>query len=79
MSEIKIPEFLKPNPNRKKSRLSVLMEEYKDKIGDGWSTEEFNFNEKELERIFEQCLKENRTFYDVVGIDPMDYDEDDDL
>ena len=78
MSEVKIPDFLKYIPNKEPCKLHKLIKEYERRFGKSWSTEEFGDEiVKELENIFETCLKENRLFYDVVGMNP-EYDEDED-
>ena len=78
MKEVTIPDFLKPIPNEKPCKIHLLMKEYNEKIGGDWGTEGFDFSDEELEHILETCLKENRTFYDVIGIDD-DIDEDEEI
>lgn len=75
----KIPNFL-IKPDRKPSTLGKLIREYEEKFGkDTWSTEGYDFSSIELESIFKQCLKENRIFYDVIGDDPRNLDEDEEI
>ena len=67
MLEVKIPDFLKLKQDEEPSRLYALIKEYENKFGKNWSTEPYDFDDEELERIFEMCINENRTFYDVIG------------
>lgn len=76
---IQIPDFLKYDPSKKiePTRLMILMDEYERKFGrDSWSTEGIDLSDEQLEQVFEKCLKENKTFYDVIGFDPDDLGED---
>lgn len=79
MAKIKIPDFLKYDPNKEPCKLHTLIKGYEEKFGKTWATAGFNFSDKELENIFETCLSENRTFSDVIGVDIDDIDEDDDI
>lgn len=79
MKNVKIPNFLKPKPNDKACKFSILREKYEEKFGKTWSTEEFGIKESDLENIFEICLRENRSFYDVIGISPEDLDVNDEF
>lgn len=78
MIEVKIPDFLKYVPDKSECKLSMLMREYNEKIGGDWGTEGFDFSDEELEKILEQCLHQNRTFYDVIGVE-VDIVEDEDI
>lgn len=69
---MKIPDFLKPE-NRGPTKLQLLIIEYEKRFGRTWSIAGTYFNDDDLERIFQTCLDENRTFYDVAE---MDMDED---
>ena len=78
MFDIIIPDFLLGDS--KPTRLSKLIDEYEGKFGkDTWSTEGYDFDDEELETLFEQCLREERTFYDVIGDDPRELDEDEEI
>ncbi len=79
---IEIPDFLKPDFNKgsRPSKLAILIKEYNKKFGkDSWSTEGIDFSKKQLEEMLEKCLQENRTFYDVIGIDLGDLEEDEEI
>jgi len=77
MAEYRIPEFLKPEYHRE-SEYADALTEYEEKIGAPWFTEGLNYTEEEFIQIFKICVKENRTFYDVIGYDPK-YDDEDDI
>ena len=79
MLEVKIPDFLKYRPEEDEDELSKAIQKYEERFGDTWATEGLYYSRDELQKIFEQCIEENRTFYDVIGIDMSDFDEDDDI
>lgn len=75
-----VPDFLKPLPSdHKKSRLEILMEEYEKMFGRNYDTISCILSDEEMEAVFEQCIKEKRTFNDVMGFDDESLDPDDDL
>ena len=77
---MEIPDFLKPlPPGYKKPRLATLVEEYVKMFGYDCSTENCYLSNEEMEAVFEQCIKEKRTFNDVMGFDDESLDPDDDL
>ncbi len=79
---IQIPDFLKYDKNiiDEPTRLMILIDEYEKKFGgDSWSTEGIDFSDEQLEQTLEKCLNENKTFYDVIGIDLGDLDEDEEI
>ncbi len=75
MAEIKIPDCLKGNPSTTENKISELISQYEKKFGRTSSTEPFDFLEEELIKVFETCLKEKRTFYDVLGFNPNAIEE----
>lgn len=79
---IQIPDFLKYDKHKEDepTRLMILMDEYDKKFGRGsWSTEGIDVSDEQLAQILEMCLRENRTFYDVIGIDLGDLDADEEI
>ena len=70
-----LPDFLKPV--KEKPKLAILIDEYEERFGKTWSTAGYSPTDEELTEIFETCLQENRTFYDVSGFDHTGLGEDD--
>lgn len=77
---MEIPDFLKPlDPNSEKPRLVILINEYEKLYGRTWSTAGWDFSDEELTEIFETCIKQKRTFSDVIGWNNKYLDPDDDI
>ncbi|MEI3192669.1 MAG: hypothetical protein V8S22_01105 [Lachnospiraceae bacterium] len=72
-----IPDFLKPVKERPK--IAILIDEYEKRFGKNWGTAGYSISDEQLTEIFETCLRENRTFYDVSGVDYTGLDEDDEI
>ena len=78
MKEIRIPDFLKPEYEPKESNeLGEVMKEYKEKVGKPCFTEGLNYSSEELIAIFRKCIDEHKSFYEVIGYDSDELDEDD--
>ena len=59
-------------PTNEPSELSLLIDEYEKRFGGEWESEEFYLTPDDLKKIFKKCLKENKTFYEIIGVEPYD-------
>lgn len=77
---MEIPTFLKRIENKEDiPELSYLIKDYEKLFGSDWSTAGFDLSDKELAEIFKKCIREKRTFDDIMGWDNDCLDPDDDI
>lgn len=69
MSEYKIPQCIIDGMNKEPSRLLLASREYEKLYGKTWFTEGLYYDDDEIADILETCVKEGKTFAEIVGDD----------